>query len=149
MNSHLNKVSIHDEAESLVARVEDNQRLNYQINGGLRQSTYQAEYLPFHYAKAQDCPPNQFYKNLEYTTMPSNAENRYQEAIETLGYLPDGEKMAKDLVQLQDRWSKAQAHRRFHSAHQAKTADLRHGIHTGKKIIKDSPMNAARLYYEK
>ena len=99
-----------------------------QLNG----TTYSVDYTPFEIdTQKQPCPPNQFNKSVDYT---ESTQKKLRN-----GQLP------RDLTDLQDRWSKTIAIKRFHSAHPLKSIDLRENIHSGKKIIKDSPLNAARF----
>lgn len=83
------------------------------------QSTYSSSYTKYSFDRLKKCPPNEFYKSAVYT----------------------GHSKPRDLIGLQDSWSKTHAHRQFHSAYPTKPADLRENIHTGKKKIKSSPLN--------
>ncbi len=98
----------------------------------LNVTTYSADFTPYEIdTQKQACPPNQFSKSVDYTESTSKK-------------LKNG-KLPRDLTDLQDRWSKTIAIKRFHSAHPLKSIDLRDNIHSGKKIIKESPLNAARF----
>lgn len=77
-------------------------------------TTYSAAYQPYRFDHTVRCPPNEYYKQIEYSTTAS-------------------EKPA-DLIELQDKWSKSIANRRFHSAFHTRSTDLR--LPGGKKKVK-------------
>jgi hypothetical protein len=83
------------------------------------QTTYSASYTNYRFDDLKKCPPNEFYKDLAYSSSCSSSE-------------PNNNKPA-DLIALQDGWSRTSANRQFHSAYQTRTADLRDNIRTGKK----------------
>lgn len=94
-------------------------------------STYSSSYTPYANKSLAKCPPNQFYHGIEYSESSGAKMNA--------GVLP------ANLLSLQDQWSRTIANNRYHSAYTTKSADLRENIIKGKKIIKDSPMNAAKF----
>ena len=54
--------------------------------------------------------------------------------------------MSLNLGQMQDKWSKTIANKRYHSAYTTdRHVDLRDNIRAGKKIIREAPANAARF----
>lgn len=96
-------------------------------------STYQSSYTNYIFDTKKPCPPNEYYKNIQYTQEPS-VEVRV-----------NNENIPKDLVHLQDSWSKTLAQKKYHAAHPGGLADLRENIYSGKKIIYDAPANAYRF----
>jgi hypothetical protein len=144
----MKKWSINNRYEKLVARAEftdAEKNLLKEVNDK-RASIYRSDYAPFRFQEADDCPPNQFYNSLDYT---ANLNKAMDEADPYYLESHQQSKLPRDLNQLQDRWSKSKAHKQYNaSTRSSKTADLRDNIHSGKKIVKESPMNASRLYYE-
>jgi hypothetical protein len=96
-------------------RVEDEQ---------VARSTYSASYTPYYYEQVRQCPPNEFYKKLEYANNANNVETT----------------KPSDLIELQDGWSKSLASKRFHSAYHTRTDDLRQNVRTGKKKVENNPV---------
>ena len=93
-------------------------------------STYSNSYLPYEYKPQQDCPPNEFFNNVSYA----------DPIIKRL----NNEQLPNNLISLQDKWSKSLANKLYNSTYSQKCPDLRENIHTGKKLIKDSPLVAAK-----
>lgn len=93
-------------------------------------SVYSTSYTPYHYENTVKCPPNQFYKGIEYTQDPSGHARLNNESV------PD------HLIGLQDGWSKSTGNRRFHSAYETRSPDLRQDVQEGKRIVKEAPANA-------
>lgn len=96
-------------------------------------SVYQSSYTPYSFDIQKSCPPNQFYKDINYSQAPDTDARISNESVPT------------DLVNLQDKWSKSLAHKNYHLAHPGGLADLRENIHVGKKIIYEAPANAYRF----
>lgn len=94
-------------------------------------STYSSSFTPYANKSLAKCPPNQFYHSMEYSESSA--------AKMGAGVLP------ANLLSLQDQWSRTIANSRYQSAYASKGADLRENVIKGKKIIKDSPMNAAKF----
>lgn len=140
----LAKLSINNKYEKLVARGEPDEEkaLRKQVNNE-NKSIYRTDYEKYRLVEADQCPPNQFYNSLVYTQQVRQADS-----APACSSSSSSSSLPRDLNQLQDRWSKTLAHRRFNSSHNSKSADLRDNVHSGKKIVKESPMNASRLYYE-
>ena len=89
-------------------------------------STYRSNYSPYKVESTVACPPNEFYKNIDYTEMsPEDKPN--------------------NIIELQDQWTKSLAHKRYHSAYPLQGADLRENITEGKKIIYTAPPNAYKF----
>lgn len=82
---------------------------------GSTTTTYASAYQPYTFEATVKCPPNEFYKDVEYSTLSSKAK-------------------PADLTALQDGWSKTLANRRFHSAYHTRSTDLR--LPGGKKKVK-------------
>jgi hypothetical protein len=114
-----------------VARRELGKASQIQQENQLR-SSYSASYTPYKYTSQVNCPPNEYYKNISYTQNPAASARINNEAV------------PRNLTALQDGWSKSLATKRFHSAYETRMKDLRDNNFTGKKIVKDSPMNAYR-----
>ncbi|CAF0732237.1 unnamed protein product [Brachionus calyciflorus] len=96
-------------------------------------SNYQISHSNYYFDTQKPCPPNEYYKNIHYTQDPS-VDARLSSVS-----------LPKDLVHLQDSWSKTLAQKNYHEANPGGLADLRENIHTGKKIIYDAPANAYRF----
>ncbi|RNA40418.1 hypothetical protein BpHYR1_013636 [Brachionus plicatilis] len=96
-------------------------------------SIYQSSYAPYSFDTQKPCPPNEFYKDIKYSQDTSNSERISNDSV------------PRNLINLQDSWSKSLAHKKYHSGHPGGLADLRENIHTGKKIIYEAPPNAYRF----
>jgi hypothetical protein len=93
-------------------------------------STYTNSYLPYEYKAQENCPQNEFFKNVSYA----------DPIIKKL----NNEQLPNNLISLQDKWSKSLANKIYNSTYSQKSPDLRENIHNGKKQIKDSPLVAAK-----
>lgn len=123
-HSKANEIT-HTRQEFVARRVNDKA---YEIVANERapaRSTYAASYEPYRFDSTVKCPPNQFGRNVEYTS--NNGSTR----------LSGGSGRPADLIELQDTWSKTDAHRRFNSAFNSKSVDLR--LPGGKKKVKNIP----------
>ena len=112
----------------------DTDKITKLVHEQMPTSTYASSYTPYASSTLQHCPPNQFYHDIEYT------EKFASKSSESFQNLP------VNLNQMQDKWSKTLANKRYHSAYStAKDVDLRENIRAGKKIIREAPANAARF----
>lgn len=100
-------------------------------------STYASAYTPYTSDSLINCPQNQFYKNIQYT---ENFSSRSSDNFK------NQEPISTNLGQMQDKWSKTLANKRYHSAYVTnRHVDLRDNINAGKKIIREAPANAAKF----
>ena len=114
-------------------------KITKHVHEQLPTSTYASSYTPYTSDSLINCPPNQFYKNREYTeNFASRSSDNFQQVNAT--------NLPANLNQMQDKWSKTLANKRYHSAYVTnRNVDLRDNIRAGKKIIKEAPANAARF----
>ena len=85
------------------------------------------------------CPPNQFYNHLRY----ESEEGGVPLSSRSLGAQYQQQRQPRDLIDLQDGWSRSLAHAQYNLRYEYTSPDLRDNIQAGKRIIKNSPLNAA------
>lgn len=116
----------HTRTDFVARRVNDKA---YELMNEVRappRSTYAASYEPYRFETTVKCPPNQFARDVEYSgSMRVKSANF------------GGQTKPVDLNELQDSWTKTDAHRRFHSAFNSTSVDLR--LPGGKKKVKNIP----------
>lgn len=88
-------------------------------------STYRANLSDYRYKKTEKCPPNNFYKSADYT--------------ETVQMKNKNQGTPKNIISLQDRWSKSLANKLHGSKYQSSMPDLRMNICKGKKRLPYAP----------
>ena len=116
-NGH--EISFTDRTGEYTTRRENHPIVIQQLEQAQPMSNYTANFSLYTNESTQKCPPNDFYKPVEYKEQPTQ--------------LPG------NIIELCDKWSKSLANQQYHSLYQNSCPDLRKNIYTGKKKIMECP----------
>lgn len=117
-----NEISFTDRSNETAARRVNEPIVVQQIERAEAKSTYMANYTPYTNEQSVTCPPNEYYKPVEYREIQI-----------------DSSQLPKNIIELRDKWSKSLANKSYLDMYQSSCPDLRKNISTGKRRIMEAP----------